>query len=165
MTKSKAVRGVMDEFRKIVHLLRTSHRAAENIRVTGAQLFIMTILAETDGPMSIKAVADRTQTDPSTVSVVVGRLVERGLVKRATSSDDARRTDLSLTAKGRALRKRAPVTLAQQRLAAALEALSDRDLNTLHRTLRLILDEMGAEPGPAGMMFDDDAVSDRRRKR
>jgi DNA-binding MarR family transcriptional regulator len=153
--KKPAVREVMDEFRQLVQILRTSHRAAEDIHVTGAQLFVLTILGESDVPMSIRAVAQQTQTDPSTVSVVVGRLVERGLVRREQSREDARRTDLSLTAKGRALRKRAPVTVAQKRLADALTKLSDREIRTLGRTLASILSHMGVRPGRAGMMFDE----------
>lgn len=165
MAKNAAVREVMDEFRKIVQLLRSSHRAAENIDVTGAQLFVMTILAESDEPMSMRAVAERTMTDPSTVSVVVGRLVDRGLVAREQSADDARRTELSLTAKGRALRQRAPVTVAQRGLAAALESLSARDIAALRRTLGSILAKMGAARGSARMMFDDEHDRRRRRKR
>lgn len=156
MSRKKVVRDVMDEFRKLVRILRSSHRAAANINVTGAQLFVMTILADSDQALSVSAVAERTQTDPSTVSVVVTRLVDRGLVRRQPSKTDARRSDLSLTAKGRLLLRRAPVTVAQQRLANALGALSDREVGALRKTLGRLLDGMGAETGPVGMMFDDD---------
>jgi len=146
----------MDEIRKLVHALRSSHRAATNINVTGAQLFVISILAEANGAISVGELAERTRTDPSTVSVVVSRLVSRGLVKRARSDRDARRIELSLTSKGRALRQRAPQTVAQKRLADSLERLSDRDLAALCRTLETIVAEMGGRPSahPA-LMFDD----------
>lgn len=155
MSRKKVVREVMDEFRKLVQILRSSHRAAANINVTAAQLFVMTILAESDKVLSVSAVAERTQTDPSTVSVVVTRLVDRGLVRRQPAETDSRRIDLSLTAKGRLLLRRAPVTVAQQRLADALGSLSDREVGALRKTLGRLLAGMGAEAGPAGMMFDD----------
>ena len=154
----------MDDFRRLVQILRSSHRAAENLNVTGAQLFVLTILGQSATPMTIGAIAERTETDPSTVSVVASRLVERGLVKREQSNQDARRTELSLTATGRALRKRAPVTVAQRRLADALASLADREIHALERTLRKLLAEMGADAAaPAGMMFDD--RNEGRRKR
>ena len=163
MARSPVVREVMDEFRKLVQILRSSHRAAENINITGAQLFVLSILAESPAPMSIGAIAERTQTDSSTVSVVAARLMESGLVKRGRSPHDGRRTELSLTAKGRALRKRAPVTVAQRRLADALQELSARDIAALHRTLGAILTSMGVDTStPVGMMFDDRETNRRR---
>lgn len=155
MNRRPLVRDVMDEFRRLVQMLRSSHRAAENINVTGAQLFVMTILAEAGGAMSVNELAQKTQTDPSTVSVVVNRLVERGLVKRERSASDARRVALSLTARGRKLRARAPVTVAQKRLAESLENLSRRDLSALRRTLAALLEDMGANDTVPKMMFDD----------
>src|SRR5579859_7799564 len=155
----------MDEFRRLVQILRSSHRAAENINVTGAQLFVLSILAEAQGAMSMNELAQRTQTDPSTVSVVVGRLVDRGLVKRVRSGEDARRAELSLTQKGRTLRKRAPVTVAQQRLADALGGLTPREVASLLRTLRKLLETMGAAAIEPSMMFNDAAPNDRKRSR
>ena len=166
MARTTVVSDVMDEFRKLVQILRSSHRAAENINITGAQLFVLSILAESPGPMTIGAIAERTQTDSSTVSVVAARLMEGGLVKRERSRRDGRRTELSLTAKGRALRKRAPVTVAQRRLAEALQELSAREIAVLHRTLATILESMGGDASiPAGMMFEDREPARRRRAR
>jgi DNA-binding MarR family transcriptional regulator len=164
MPNKNAVKDVMDAFRSLVQTLRSSHRAAENVDVTGAQLFVLSIVAEAKGAMSIGELAEQTRTDPSTVSVVVSRLVERGFIRRQRSSADARRTELALTAAGRRLRARAPQTVAQKRLAESLEKLSDRDLAMLRRILRAIVTDMGAVPtARPPMMFDES--SDRPRKR
>ena len=58
---------------------------------------------------SVNELADRTYTHQSSVSVVVRRLVEQGLVARRRASDDGRRRELSLTAAGRRLVARAPM--------------------------------------------------------
>lgn len=77
---------IMDSFRRIVRALRSSHRAAGDLDLTGAQLFVLATLGTAVGPMGVKELAERTRTDQSTVSVVVGRLVDRGLVKRVRST-------------------------------------------------------------------------------
>src|SRR5262245_44102891 len=102
------ITGVLDDLRRIVRVLRESSRAAEGqLGVTGAQLFVLKALAEAPA-LSINALAERTRTHQSTVSVVVRRLVEHGLVKRSVSLTDGRRLELSLTRRGRTLLSRAP---------------------------------------------------------
>jgi DNA-binding MarR family transcriptional regulator len=156
----------MDSFRRIVHALRSSHRAASNLELTGAQLFVLATLAQSDEPIGIKELAERTRTDQSTVSVVVGRVVDRGLVKRIRSSVDTRRVELSLTARGRAVLQRTPTTVAQRNLADALGRLSRADAATLSRILRQIVDMMGEADAPAPMLFDaPDAGAAKRRQR
>src|SRR5581483_7396248 len=83
---------------------------------------------------SLGALAARTHTDQSSVSVVVRRLVERGLVARRHAITDARRIELALTAPGRAVLRRAPEPV-QKRLLAALARLSPPRRRALARTL------------------------------
>src|SRR5262245_46150204 len=85
---------ILDDLRRLVRVLRESSRAAEAILgVTGAQLFVLKTLAG-EPVLSLNTLAERTRTHQSTVSVVVKRLVARGLVTRTTSSVDARRIQL-----------------------------------------------------------------------
>jgi DNA-binding MarR family transcriptional regulator len=145
----------MDSFRRIVRALRSSHRAASDLDLTGAQLFILTTLGASREPMSVKDLAVATRTDQSTASVVVGRLVDRGLVKRVRSTVDTRRMELSLTARGKALQRKTPTTVAQTRLAEALGRLSAADAAALSRILNVVVDMMGEADAPAPMLFDD----------
>lgn len=145
----------MDAFRRIVHALRSSHRAAADLDLTGAQLFVLATLSAAGEPMGVKELAERTRTDQSTVSVVVGRLVERGLVERARSTVDTRRVELSLTARGKMLLQKTPTTVAQQRLAEALWQLSASDAGILSRILKGIVEMMGEADAPAPMLFDE----------
>ena len=155
MNDSVQIKELMDCFRRIVHSLRSSHRAAADIDLTGAQLFVLTTLGAAAAPLGVKELAEATGTDQSTVSVVVGRLVDRGLVKRVRSAVDTRRVELSLTARGRTLQRKAPATTAQMRLAEALGRLSPSDADTLARILGAIIDLMGDSGAPAPMLFDD----------
>lgn len=159
MERDEATRHIMDQFRRIVRALRSSHRAAGHLNLTGAQLFVVNVIGEAQGPLSVNDVARLTETDQSTVSVVTNRLVERGLLQRERSAADSRRVELSLTAAGRALQKKAPATVAQQRLAAALQALAEGEAADLMRLLDKIVTAMQIGQEPAGMMFDDTSSS------
>jgi DNA-binding MarR family transcriptional regulator len=134
---------VVDSLRAIIRELRRGGREAEQAGVHGAQLFAMQKLA--DGPAaSLGELARRTFTDPSSVSVVVTRLVERGLVTRTVDSDDRRRVLIALTPAGRAIVRRAP-RAAQARLVAAAQALPERQLTNLASGLRALVRGLGEQ--------------------
>src|ERR1700744_3754713 len=113
---------VLDSIRRIVRLLREGSKLAETrVGLSAAQLFVLQRL-DTPQPLSLNELAARTLTHQSSVSVVVRRLLERGLVQRKPAERDARRLDLSLTKRGQALLARAPA-VAQDRIIAAVTAL------------------------------------------
>lgn len=120
----------LDALRSVVRALRlNSHAVERRIGLTGAQLFVLQQLH--DAPArSMNELAARTLTHQSSVSVVVSRLVERGLVTRAASPADARRTEIALSARGRAMLRRAPVTV-QSQLVAGLRKLPAARLTAL----------------------------------
>jgi len=116
-------------------------------------------LADEDA-LSLGELAERTFTHQSSVSVVVGRLVDRGLVRRERSTVDDRRLEVTLTRAGRILAGRAPAA-AQGRLISGLERLDPGDRRVLARTLGCLLGEMGIGQEAAAMFFEDDSASDR----
>src|SRR5262245_81630 len=92
---------VLDAIRQIVQALRESSRWSErHVGLSGAQLFVLQALAEAPG-ISLNELAARTHTHQSSVSVVVTRLVDAGLVRRGRSGLDARSVTLSLSPRGR----------------------------------------------------------------
>src|SRR5579863_2031246 len=98
----------VEALRKLVRLLRESAQVVEKrAGVTGAQLFVLRVLADHPG-LSINELARRTMTHQSSVSVVVSRLVARGLVARVPAPDDRRRLIVSLTPRGRLVHRDAP---------------------------------------------------------
>ena len=137
---------ILDALRSIVRELRLASREDEQrVGVHGAQLHALRQLS--DSPtMSLTELADRTHTDISSVSVVVSRLVEQGLVARRSADDDRRRLALALTARGRSLLRRAPET-GSSRLLRAAAHLSDREVHALASGLGKLV---------AGLDRDDD---------
>src|SRR3984957_113806 len=98
---SPDARRILDAFRRIVQALRLFDRQAEKAAgVSGAAVFVLQKLADGQ-PVSVNELAARTHTHQSSVSVVVQRLVDRKLVRRQRSGDDARRVELTITAAGR----------------------------------------------------------------
>ncbi|MGH7579755.1 MAG: MarR family winged helix-turn-helix transcriptional regulator [Gemmatimonadales bacterium] len=146
--------GVLDSIRRIIRVLRlSSGRSERELGLGSAQLFVLQQLAAAPAH-SVNELAARTYTHQSSVSVVVRRLVEQGLVARRRSSDDGRRRELSLTAAGRRLVARAPVP-AQVRLIEGLGALPRGELGVLRRLLGRVVQDMGAGREPATMLFTE----------
>src|SRR4051812_7831568 len=112
----------MNAVRSIVRALRINTRAIEaKMGMSLAQLFVLQQLAERPAE-SLNELAERTATHQSSVSVVVRRLVDRGLVSRTASPVDKRRIEINVTADGRALLVGAPSTI-QSQLMAGLNSM------------------------------------------
>ena len=146
----------LDALRRIIRVLRqSSARSERELGIGGAQLFVLHQLAEAPAG-SINELAERTYTHQSSVSVVVRRLVEQGLVARRPAAADARRRELRLTTAGRRLVERAPRPV-QVHLIRGLAGLGPEDLAALSRLLRRVVETMGASEEPASMLFVDGA--------
>ncbi|HEY8516118.1 MAG TPA: MarR family transcriptional regulator [Candidatus Binatia bacterium] len=158
-------RTILEALRRIVRELRLTARVAERKHgVSAAQLFVLHVLAH-EGEMSVNELAERTFTDQSSVSVVVTRLAEAGLVVRRRAQDDRRRAEIALTPRGRALVRRVPAEPAQARVVAALERMPAREREALGRGLEALVREMGIADGAAEMFFEDGARRARARAR
>lgn len=152
---------VVDGLRRLVHGLRvTAHTAERDLGVSGAQLFVLRELAAEPGA-SMRRLSERTLTDPSSVSAVVARLVEEGLVVRGRSELDARRSVLSVSRKGHSLLSRAPEPY-QARLIAALRALPPARRRQLRLLLSAVVNAVDASQGAAPLFFEG---SPRKRAR
>jgi DNA-binding MarR family transcriptional regulator len=157
-------RTVLDAVRRIVHALHASSRWAEkHVGLTSAQLFVLHKLAESP-QLSLNELASRTHTHQSSVSTVVSRLVDRGLVVRGQTPGDARRVALALTPGGRRVVQETPDP-EQKRLIAGIERLRARDRSALARSLEALVREMEVSEGEAVMFFDEGAAARRRRSR
>jgi DNA-binding MarR family transcriptional regulator len=151
---AESVRAVLDGVRRLVRALRESSREAERrVGISGAQLFVLQQLAA--GPaQSVSELAERTLTHQSSVSVVVQRLAAAGLIARSQSRSDRRRTDLRLTARGRAVVDSAP-PLSQERLIAAVRQLAPGRRERLASALLEVVDRMQLPGGAAPMFFEE----------
>src|SRR5688572_11302225 len=141
------------ELRRLVHGIKTASYSVErSCKVTGAQLFVLRELSLEAG-VSIRRLSERTMTDPSSVSVIIARLVERGLVTNVRDAADRRRRVLSLTKKGNQLLSRAPAPY-QGRLIAALRELPPSRLAQLAATLSSVSDALGISHVGTPMFFE-----------
>jgi DNA-binding MarR family transcriptional regulator len=145
---------ILDAVRKLVRLLRLADRAAQGeVGLSGAQLFVLQELGRTPS-LSLNELALRTCTDQSSVSVVVTRLVEAGLVSRDRDARDARRLVLNLTRSGRSLLQKAP-PVAQEQMIGVFEKMAPADRHRFAEQFEWILAELGAETGAPPMLFED----------
>src|SRR4051812_35623690 len=149
------VRAVLDNLRRIVQALRVGTKHPGRAALGTAQLFALEQIARHPGA-SINDVADLTFTHQSSVSVVVQRLVERGLVVRGPPTADRRRSQLEVTAAGRRILRTAP-DIVQQRLIAGIAARPPRERARLAAALgdiaRIVAPQDGASAPP--MLFED----------
>src|SRR5690242_17929796 len=114
LSHDRPVERSMNAVRSIVRAFRVNTRAIElKMGISLAQLFVLQQLTERPAD-SLNELAERTATHQSSVSVVVRRLVERGLVSRTASAADKRRIEIDLTPAGRALLADAPTTITKQ---------------------------------------------------
>lgn len=150
----KPVRDAMDALRRIVQSLREGSRQAEKkVGVSAAQLFVLHRL-HAGGARTINELAQETATHQSSVSVVVQRLVDRGLVRRGVADGDRRRREVELTAAGRRLVRRGPAVTAE-RLIAALSALPAVHVRQLAARLGALAAALGPGRTPPPMLFED----------
>ena len=125
----------------LTRLSRQMRRQADT-GLTPSQLSALTTI-ERHGPMTLGAIADHERVAPPSITKVVGKLTDAGLVLRTNDPDDRRSTLVSLTREGVALlaasRKRKSAWLAAQMkqldaddlarvvdAISALEALAER---------------------------------------
>ena len=157
-------RAVLDAVRQIVHALRESSRWAEqHVGVSGAQLFLLQRLAEAPA-ISVNGLAALTHTHQSSVSAVVTRLVERGLVRRSRSGADARRVQLSLAPAGERLVAQAP-DVAQDRLIRGVERIAPARRRALATTLAELAQAVAVADRAPGMFFEDHARQRSRKEK
>jgi DNA-binding MarR family transcriptional regulator len=163
-TRSSNVRAALDALRRIVRELRlTSSGTERDLGVSAAQRLVLQLLAENPGS-SVNDLAALTNTDQSSVSVVVRRLTGAKLISRKTAPDDGRRVELRLTPAGRRLVAKSPEPT-QRLLFAALDRLKPAELRALTRGLAAIVREMSIGDAPPAMFFEEDATSTRRSPR
>ena len=162
MTATDDSARILVSLRKLVRFLRIATRRAEQrTGASAAQLFVLSQLAAAPAA-SLAELAERTMTDPSSVSTVVSRLVAGGLVSRRRARGDGRRVELALTPKGRAAVRRAP-ELAQTRLVAAIRAMPAAQRRALARSLDRLIAGAGIDKVPPRMLFEDEPPLSRRR--
>ncbi|HEY1079043.1 MAG TPA: MarR family transcriptional regulator [Bdellovibrio sp.] len=133
---------VMDCIRQIFKALRVSSSQFEKeLGLSAAQIFVLKKLKEEPG-LSINDLADRTTTHQSSVSVVVKKLEEQGLVLRATSQEDSRRVVVSLSIAGEQKLNEIPRTV-QEQMTDSLLKMSPEKIQALSNLMKEFVSSAG----------------------
>lgn len=132
---------VLKQFRLIYGSVRQHFRRVEEAcGVTGSQLWLMQEIDETPG-VGISELARRLSIHQTTCSQLVEKLVRRGHVHKARSTQDQRRVGLTLSKRATRALKSAPGP-AEGVLPEALTELPDSALETLSRQLLKVIAEL-----------------------
>ena len=110
----------------------------DDIDLTYTQYVTMMVLWETPQVTS-KTIGERLHLDSGTLTPVIKKLAEKGLVTRQRSSEDERNLVVTLTDAGLALRERAACIPGQM---GQCICLSPEDAQTLYRILYQLLGSM-----------------------
>jgi DNA-binding MarR family transcriptional regulator len=153
--RDASAHAALNALRRIVRYLRLADREVGNVcGLSVAQLFVLHQLADTPA-LSIAEVAERAFTDPSSVSTVVSRLVEQGLVGRKPARNDRRRVELTLTARGHRVVLTAP-RVPQLAIIESIRSMSLKRRAELVRSLESLASLIGANAVEPRMLFEDE---------
>ena len=128
----------------IVSLIRAAGRVRRQFGgvlagggIGSSQYNILRILRGEGGPLAIMTIRDRMLDPQPSITRLIDRLVERGLVDREQCADDRRRVDCTITSQGLAVLHRLddPVDLRDRELMARL---GNAELKTLSTLLELV---------------------------
>lgn len=144
----------MDYIRHIFKALRVSSSQFEKeLGLSAAQIFVLKKLKEEPG-LSINDLALRTTTHQSSVSVVVKKLEEQGLVSRAISKEDSRRVVVSLTQEGERKLGEIPRTV-QEQMIDSLQKMNPEKTATLAMLMKEFVNQAGIVENAAAPMMEN----------
>lgn len=112
------------------------------LELTPEQWIVLVQLWEKDG-QSQSALSELTMRDRPTMSRILDTMEKSGLVKREVDAQDARTRLVKLTRHGRA-RQEKLVPVARQLVARLEHGAAEADLETTHRTLSRMLENLRA---------------------
>jgi len=133
-----------DLVKEIVYQIRRLIQARElytkelnkNYSVTAAQLNCLLALHE-EGSLSPSRIAKIIMVKSSTVTGIIDRLEQKGLVERLRNSPDRRVVTIQLTGAGKKMAKNAPPPI-QQKILDGLTSLRESEIKRIVKSLKMI---------------------------
>ena len=150
----------MDQIDAVLIALRKVIRAtdlhskylAKNTGLTTAQLLILQSI-QNMGEVSIGEISKKISLSQATVTSILDRLVDKGLVYRERSTEEKRKVHAYLTEDAVALIKDAPAPL-QEQFTKQFEALNEWEQSMMISSLQRIAQMMDAEEIDASPVLD-----------
>lgn len=125
---------------------------AQSAGLTAVQLRVLQVVGET-GQSTATAISNRMRVSQATVTVLVDKLVARGMVQREKSQSDRRQTDILITDLGQQTLATAPDPL-QQRYVSRFLAMQDWEQAMLVAALERVAAMLDAEDMDAAPVLD-----------
>lgn len=119
-----------------------SRRLIQTTGLSGPQVVLLQVMGQSD-TVTAGELARRASLSQATVTTILDRLEERGMVSRKRSSDDKRRVHVALTEKGRDALSTAP-RLLQDNFVKSFSALPDWEQHLLIASLERVAQMMNA---------------------
>lgn len=136
-----------------------SRRLIQRTGLSGPQLVVMQVIGR-HAPLSSGELARQASLSQATVTAILDRLEERGLVLRARSTEDRRRTRVELTAEGKKALAGSP-TLLQEHFVTRFGALADWEQHLIIASLQRVAHMMDAQDLDASPYLDPGELAGR----
>ena len=156
---------ILIKLRKIIRSINLeSKKIQKEFGISIPQLLLLQYLSEQkDYKASAKDIKNYINLNASTVSGIIQRLEEKGLVAKLPNSDDKRGMFITLTAKGADLLKESPTTL-QEKLSQRLKKLSPKQIEELYTNIEILTNLMDAEEIDAAPLITQSEFSTQKDK-
>ena len=137
---------ILVKLRKIIRSINLeSKKIQKEFGISIPLLLVLQYLSEQqDYRASSKDIKNYINLNASTVSGIVHRLEDKGLVARLPNITDKRGVYITLTAKGADLLKTSPTTL-QEKMSKRLKSLSPKQIEDLDSSIEILTRLMDAE--------------------
>lgn len=108
---------VLSAMRRLIRATDVDSKGlARQTNLSTSQLLVLELLAD-ENPSTVGSIAERVGLAQATVTGMVDRLEEKGLVSRKRGESDRRQVNVTLTDAGRSLQEQAPTALQTRFLA------------------------------------------------
>jgi DNA-binding MarR family transcriptional regulator len=143
MSTSPYAESILISLRRIIRAIDLHSRELEaRFQLTVPQLVCLRGIA--DGSSNPSELSERVFLSKATVTGILNRLEDRGLIQRERKDADRRRVTVSLTEKGVDLLSSSPLPL-QERFSTRLNELPPENQALIDRILRLVVEMMEAQ--------------------
>ena len=115
--------------------------------VTPQQWSVLSVIGESGTPMTLASVARSMRVSKQNMTGMIARLEQLGLAERAGDPNDLRSSRVQLTRRGRSLVEKNRAAYEQWLARLGGGAVSERDLQSLARTIDKLLDAIESSAG------------------
>ncbi len=136
---------ILVKLRRVIRSINLENKKIEKeFGISIPQILVLQYLSsQPDYRASAKDIKAYIHLNASTVSGIVHRLEDKGLIARLPKAEDKRTSYVTLTAKGADLLKKSPTTL-QEKLSGRLQKLSRKQITDLNKNIDLLVELMDA---------------------